>query len=355
MADIFDTFLKTEASIETYRFIWNSIQKTLNKSEDKLLALPPKELEKQVIEYVSILKKENKAPTTIQLRLTAFEFVCSMNDILLNWKKLKKMIPEKIKPTGSETWKDQDIRNMVKHAGSKRNITIVYCFASLGPRVQALADVKIKDITFIEDCTLVMLYAGTPYEYPAFITPEGTKALKHYLDSRDNLTPESPLLAHVYDNGKHLSVISIQAIMIRILSKFPNSRKKINPKVNERYNIQITHGFRKWQATKLKLKIDVHHSISERLLGHKAGLDSNYFVTHGEDARKQLFEAFKKCIPDLTLDKSEMIEEVQANQKKLADALNESRHHQKALEELVFALQNGNPIKLEDPIQNPTS
>ena len=42
-------------------------------------------------------------------------------------------------------------------------------------------------------------------------------------------------------------------------------------------------------------------------------MDSNYFVTNSKEAKLELFEAFKKCIPDLTLDKSHMIEQNEGN------------------------------------------
>ena len=37
-----------------------------------------------------------------------------MNDVILNWSKLKKMVPEKVKPTGGDTWTVQEIREILK-------------------------------------------------------------------------------------------------------------------------------------------------------------------------------------------------------------------------------------------------
>jgi len=129
----------------------------------------------------------------------------------------------------------------------------------------------------------------------------------------------------------------IQNAFGRIYLKFPNSRVK----QGQRYNIQLTHGFRKWQATKLKLKIDVHHSISERLLGHKAGLDSNYFVTNQKDAKLKLFEVFKQCISDLTLDKSEIIEDIENYSKKLDDMQKKYNDLVKSIEKIGQGIRQG--------------
>lgn len=139
--------------------------------------------------------------------------------------------------------------------------------------------------------------------------------IKYYLNYREQrgekLTPESYLWSNHL--GRNMTVESMRMVLSRIYKKFPNSRVKYG----FRYNIQTTHGFRKWHATKLKLKIYVHHSISERLLRHKAGLDSNYFITNSKEAKIQFFEGFKECIPDLTLNKSQIIETLEKEKSEL--------------------------------------
>ena len=320
MSDIFETYLKSQETKNSYRYVWNIFLEYLKTSEEKILSLERKEQEEKIVKYVNFLKEQKRAPTTIKLRLSVLQFAFSMNDVILNWKKLKRMTPERVKPSGMDTWSDSEIREMIKVAGTVRNRTMIYFFASVGCRITAFTELKIKDIEDFEDCICVMIYSGFPEEYPSFLTPEATKMLKYYLkirkDRGEKLEPESPLFAseavvNKIDVTKQMPrPLSKQAAthaFNRIFKKFPNSRTK----TGFRYNIQVTHGFRKWQATKLKLKIDVHHSISERLLGHKAGLDSNYFVTNSREAKLQLFEAFKKCIPDLTIDKTETIQKAE--------------------------------------------
>lgn len=314
MTDIFDIYLKTEATKTSYRYCWNRFLKYLNISEEELFSLNGKQQEEKIIPYTNYLKGLKRSPTIIKVRLDVIKFAFSMNDIVLNWVRLKKLVPEKVKPTGVDTWNDSEIREMIKCAGSVRNRALIYFFCSIGCRVSAMTEIKLKDIEYFEDCMCIMIYAGYPEEYPSFLTPEATRMVKHYLKTREErgeiLTPKTPLLAseavihkREYGDGiaKLMTKQSTTSMFENIFSKFPNSRTK----QGFRYNIQVTYGFRKWQATKLKLKIDVKHSISERLVGHKAGLDSNYFVTNSRESKMQLFEALKKCIPDLTLDESE--------------------------------------------------
>ena len=346
MTDVFDTYLKAEQTKISYRYVWQIFCKYSKFTEKKLFSLNRKQQEQLVIDYATHLKDEKRAPTTISLRLNVLQFVFSMNDIMLNWKKLKKMTPEKIKPSGMETWKDQEIRDMIKVSGTIRNRAIIYGFVSMGCRNNAMINIKLKDIEYFEDCMCVMIYADYPEEYPSFVTPEGTKMIKYYLKEREErgekLTPESYLWSNRL--GRKMTVESMRMVLSRIFSKFPNSRKK----QGFRYNIQVTHGFRKWQATKLKLKIDVHHSISERLLGHKAGLDSNYFVTSSKEAKMQLFEAFKKCIPDLTLDKSQYIEDSQKQQEQIKELTEKYEKALLSLKIIQDGLKNNNKIGFVD-------
>ena len=93
MTDVLDLYLKSKATKKTYRYVWNRLfLKQIGIAEKKLLGMNPKQQEQKIIDYVSFLKEENLAPTTIRLRLAVMEFVFSMNDIMLNWKKLRKMI-----------------------------------------------------------------------------------------------------------------------------------------------------------------------------------------------------------------------------------------------------------------------
>ena len=90
MADIFDTYLKAKSTKESYRYIWKIFLKYLKISEKEILNLDRKGQEQKIIDYVAFRKNENRSPTTINLRLNIIQFAFSMNDIVLNWKKLKK-------------------------------------------------------------------------------------------------------------------------------------------------------------------------------------------------------------------------------------------------------------------------
>ena len=132
MTDIFDTYLKTETTKSSYRYCWKLFLKYFNISEE-IFSLDRKQQEQKIVDYANHLKELKRAPTTIKTRLDVIKFTFSMNDVVLNWVKLKKLVPEKVKPTGADTWSDSKIREMIKCAGSVRKsscLLFLFCWMS---------------------------------------------------------------------------------------------------------------------------------------------------------------------------------------------------------------------------------
>lgn len=136
------------------------------------------------------------------------------------------------------------------------------------------------------------------------MTPEASTALDEYLQEREydgeKLDSDSLVFRNHYRSGreepKSMTTSTVKQV-IEVMAKTNLSRKKIG----KRYNIQIAHGLRKRFATIVKLNNKIGYSVSERLLGHKSGLDSAYFRP---DIKQDLFNEFKKIIPDLIVDDS---------------------------------------------------
>ena len=139
-------------------------------------------------------------------------------------------------------------------------------------------------------CTVLLLYAGYVEEYWAFLTPQATQALDayHKLRKRNGETFESDI--PIFTTSKHsrqLGWSGVRSVIYRTVSK-----SNIRLKHDERYDIQIDHGFRKRYNTILKLDNSVNSNIAEKLLGHKNGLDGTYLTPTLEE----LFREFRKAI-----------------------------------------------------------
>lgn len=301
ISQVFDQYCHNEKTKEAYSF---QLARYLNHFEidiEQLRSKNQKEIEQSIIQYVADLREQGLKPPTIKLALTSLKFYFDMNDVLLNWTKLKKLVPASIKLTGSDTWTDQDIREMIKSAGNSRNRALVYFLKSTGVRKGAIPGIRLEHIKDQDHgCKSVLVYAESKEEYTAFLDPESAQALENYFAFRtrkgEELKPESYVFTTSYNKNDPLSTRAIDEIIARIIRNIPGDSRKIQSKT--RHNIQTLHGFRKWFGTKIKLNEKISYSVGERLLGHSAKLDPNYFVPHSP----ALFEKYLNIMSDLILD-----------------------------------------------------
>lgn len=323
-SDVFDNYLHNEATKRAYRIQFNKFLTWYGHSQEELLKLSQKDLEKQVIEYIAVCKDQGLKPRSIYLAVTALKFVTSMNDVLLNWDKLKRLVPKPGKLTGSDTWEDQDIREMIKVAGNSRNRALIYFLKSTGVRKGAIPLIKLKHIKDMDNnCKSVLVYDEDIEEYTVFMDPESSQSFESYLDRRtrdgEELSPDSWAFCTNNKHHEQLNEKSIDGILTRIIKNIPGKSRKLQSQ--NRYNIQLLHGFRKWYSTKIKLNKSISHSVAERLQGHKAKLDENYFRPHSD----VLFQEWLKIMPDLLLDdhkrKDEMIKQLSIDKDKQIEHL----------------------------------
>ncbi len=215
--DVFDKYLKTDATKRTYRYHWNRFT-TFSRHKD-CINLSDKRLYSLIEEYILHLKK-TVSPNSMTAILSAIEFVYSMNDKVINFKKLRRMLPARIKKTGFDKWKTTDIREMIKIANSPRNRALIYFLCSTGARKEAIIESKIKDMTTLEKgCCSITFYPGSTDEYTAYLTPEAFGFLKAYHKTRLKLGSEDYIFTNLKD-GK-LGAGSLNDNFRGIISQIP--------------------------------------------------------------------------------------------------------------------------------------
>jgi len=69
------------------------------------------------------------------------------------------------------------------------------------------------------------------------------------------------------------------------------------------YDIAVCGGFRKRFNTIIKRNPEVSYAIGEMLMDHKNNLESHYL----KPTREELFDEYKKAIPELVFDESEKL------------------------------------------------
>lgn len=104
-----------------------------------------------------------------------------MKDIILNWKKLKKLIKSDNKTDNSINGKDrgythEEIKTILQFSYQRLKAAFLV-LASTGIRIGALQLIRIGDLERIDTLYKIIVYRGDKEEYFSFTTPECAKAV----------------------------------------------------------------------------------------------------------------------------------------------------------------------------------
>lgn len=258
-----------------------------------------------------------------------------MNDIILDWRKINKLLPHGNDNAADEAYTREQIKKMLEYSDLRAKIPILF-MASSGMRLggfQGLTDGCIKPIYDEKTDKLlaahVIVYKGTEDEYDTFISPEAFHAYEEYRNLRikfgEKITKNSPILLRRFDispDGKTAKIdntkpvaLSTVAGIIRMVAHKAGIREA-SEKYNERYNIKLAHGFRKYFSTTLSnIKAPdgsgrnaIDFIKKEWLLGHALtgihSLEENY---NRNDRVKMLLEEYLKAVREVTISDEERL------------------------------------------------
>lgn len=269
------------------------------KNADEILNCEVHELENKIIDYVMELS-ERVNPNTVPAYCHAIKSFLEINDVDLNWRKIKKFYPRQKKITGQSAYSNEEVAVMLSHTSKIKNKAVIHFVASSGIRGGAFDSLSMKDIRDMpHGCKMITVYAEDIEEYKTFLTPEASAALELYLKQRRDSGEIITANSHVFVNrdGSRAGYTAIQMIIKRVTLK-ANIRGQ---KKDNRFRVQVCHGFRKRFNSTLKLNNAVNDNAIEKMMGHKNGLDGTYLQISDE----RLFEEFYKGVPDLTVSSHE--------------------------------------------------
>jgi integrase len=282
---------------------------------DEFLNLPIKEIESMIIdEIVYLQQKEKLSFSYINLLTAAIQHLCSMNDVILNWKKIRKFIKTDV-ARNNEAYTHEDIRKLLEISDIRMK-TVFLVLASTGIRIDALHDIRLRNLTKVssqENIYKVIIYEGHKEQYFTFTTPECSSTIDAYLEYRkrsgEQLNPNSYLIREAFDNNdirqvKELSrpvaTSTLRALILNYLIK-TGIREKLSSfgsgySNRIRHNKAMVHGFRKFVTTQL-VNSKVSLEIREMLLGHKIGLASAYY----RPSEDEMLNEYLKAVDNLTI------------------------------------------------------
>ena len=295
-------------------------------------------LQHMIEDYVVLLQnKVNNQEITARTCITMIppiKLFCEMNDIILNWQKIGRLLPRGSNNAADEAYTREQIKRMLEFADLRTKIPILF-MASSGMRLggfQSLTDGCIKPIHDEKSGKLlaahIVVYKGTDEEYDTFISPEAYHAYEEYRNLRkkfgENITKNSPILLRRFDvsqDGKTAIIDNTNSVVLATISgiirtvAYKAGIREASENYVERYNIKIAHGFRKFFSSTLSnIKTpDGLNAIGfikkEWLLGHSLtgihALEENY---NRNDRVKMLLDEYLKAVKEVTISDEERLQ-----------------------------------------------
>jgi len=261
-------------------------------------------IQSYIIKFINYQKKriENKeiSEGTLLNYFKAIKLFYSMNDIIINWKKLGKGIPAERHNADDRIPTLEEIKKLLDHP-DKRIRPVVLTMLSAGMRVGSWDYLQWKHITPIKKNNAVVaakiILVNTKINnrlYFSFITPEAYHSLKDWMDFRklhgENVTGESWLMRDTWEklDRDHSHRIGLarfpkkfgsQAIgnMIGEAWRIQGVRDLLDPsnKTKKRHEFKSTHSFRKMFETKCQ-NSKMNHNNIKILMDHSLGESQNY-------------------------------------------------------------------------------
>jgi len=323
--------LKTYATKAGYSFNlakYLSLDVNRNLSLDDILAKNVKTIESEIIEEIIRQQEDEKlSSSSTALFLTAITHFFSINDVIINRKKIKKFIGEMSTKFEYRSYNPDEINRLLSIC-DERDKVIVLLLASTGMRVGGLVDLRLRNLKkWIIDSQGTYVYkievyaSSTKDKYYTFCTPECAKTIDTYLDLRKrcgenikqdpdtgNWTPgEIPLVIKQFDKTGYFHAIktirphSVNAkVIVPKLHKL-GIREKITvtegsvlqskgKRATIRHEIHPCHSFRIFAITQMqRAKLD--KTIREMLVGHTTGLDKVYYKPQDEEILQEYLKA----------------------------------------------------------------
>jgi len=312
---------KSESCRKNYLFQLEKFLKWSKKDYESLLFLAKPELTNLLVDYALYLKKRVN-PNSLPIYFGGIFKFLDMNDREYNKRKINSLFGEKVKRRGDRPITDEELNEMIRVSSNEKQKSLIHVFSATGCRPDAITSLRLKDVKEIGDgCLSLRVYAGSTHESFAYLYRLASDALKKYHAWREangeKMTSESLVFVASRQfasmSSKPLRPTTIAKIFSGIMKKAKIKREKDGHK---NYDLASCGGFRKRFNTKIKRNPEISHAIGEMMMDHKNKLEAHYL----KPTREELFEEYKKAIPELVFDESEKLRiENENNQKKIEE------------------------------------
>jgi integrase len=303
-------FINSLNAEHTKKIYAHCLEQFLNYCELDLhsfLSLSQKLQEKTIIEY---LVRKRVSATFKNVILATIRHACEINDVVLNWKKIKKFIRSSQKTGNEISGKDRgythaEIQRILEFS-EQRIKTAFLILASTGMRIGGLGPLKVGDLKRINDIYRVTVYSDEKEQYITFTTPEAVKEIDSYLEFRkrrgEHITSDSYVIVKKFKEGFKSEPLKGYSLRSILQDNIENTGLKEIGSKFKRKETPLLHAFRKF-FTKQLVDSKVNPEIREMLLGHKIGSTSVYY----KPTEQEMLNEYLKAVPLLTISNEERL------------------------------------------------
>jgi len=229
--------------------------------------------------YYLIDKKTGKktfrklSPNSLRPMIAPIKLFCDINNILLNWKYLMKILPPQRPAKNQGAWTNQEIQKMLGATTNLRNKAIIHFLSSTSCRIGALHDLTIADLKKIEDGAIVWVYNEDLERHRVCLTPEAYRALMDYFAFRaEKGYPVTKDDDPVFTQRDYKTPITYEGSR-EILAKIQKTAGLRGLKAENKIESKApNHAFRKRFETIL-VNSGLHEKYVNYMMGHKVGQD----------------------------------------------------------------------------------
>ncbi len=258
----------------------------------------PGSAEKAIIKFIvdekDRVEKKEITGATVGGTLKAIRLLLEMNDALLNWKKIRRMLPRARRYALDRRPTLEEIRAIVDHSDI-RGKALTLLFVSSGLREGAIEyPMTVGDYSKIQNGHVtagkLVAYRGDAEQYITFISPEACTALDAYLkfrqDHGETIRPDSPLFRDKFDpivgkygHRKENATVKVVPMSGSSIRKYYNRLLHslgIRTEKKRRHEFQSVHSLRKYFKSTAELGGMKPINV-ETLMGHSTGISDSYY------------------------------------------------------------------------------
>jgi site-specific recombinase XerC len=215
-----------------------------------------------ICDFVSFLRKKGLASASVSLYIAALARFYSINDVVINWKRVKSFMAEHEKVAEDRPYTHLEIQTLLSKA-TPRNRAIILTMCSAGLRAGAIPLLRIKDLEPIDKYNIykINVYSKSKkHGYFTFCTPECRMQIDQYLQWRERfgerLSDETILFRRDYNatgeripNPMPIGMRAIEKFLKVLLLQTGMRTHPLESQRHRRLNVMMTHGFRKFFQT----------------------------------------------------------------------------------------------------------